>query len=331
MGFLRRKSKSNGGVAVDESSKRPFPLFGKKKKSVTAVVETNLPENVGGVPSSRQMIFQHKFVTVHGDDIVDANNVTVDSMESIVIMTPEEAEKEQQQQQQDFPIDAGVDVVPPEEVMAKYYGKIDYPEDEQPSAATITVDEGHQEQQPYLPTDEEKKETTEMEQTNVNNDPQATQQQCMDDDDTDDITEKQVTDPASGVKSSSQNESDMSSDDARTRVEKAAGAFVQALTCTAQDVRNCATLPESLSGIAMPATASKPIVNEEAAAVGNAKVEHNEKDYFSEQVTQEFLNVSFGRNKLPHGWYYSIDGTIRYTFLIHPRSHCRAFSMSVSH
>jgi hypothetical protein len=289
MGFLRR-NKANHAVPANSDhhpskSKRTFQLFGSKTPKSTQQAD---------VSSTTKMIFQHKFVTVNGDDIPDANNVTVDSVESIVVMTPEEVSRERRSLQEEVEI-VSEDTGPAElEETGKGSNAFAFPDDEMPTPAKITVAEQQQQEQPlFFPGDDEKKEELGIETANLdaNNSKGSLVPMLSANSDDDDITEHKQTIPPPTSEANPPLQNASLSDDARTRVERAAGAFVQALTCTAQDVRNCASLPESLGGIAMPATACKPIINQQADH-GKAAQNNPSGEHFNAQFARKFLNVS---------------------------------------
>ncbi|KAG7347328.1 hypothetical protein IV203_016033 [Nitzschia inconspicua] len=284
MRFLGKNQDNNKGLVVvvnnndnettaADKSKRKFSLFGSKKKQQHPVDQ---PSPSQDRDDASKMVFQHKVVTVDGDDIPDANNVTVDSVESILVVPSEDALGDEMKNHEPTKVmeirrsDGSTN----ESLEVSVIGRM---EEQQQG-----VEE--QEQDVHQWVYDEKKEETEPEQTTANISNQSMPNSFVeeDDDDDDGITEKPP--PLTTLQTGSR------TDEARKRVEQAAGAFVQALTCTAQDVRNCATLPASLGGLALPSTTSKPIINEEAAGHGKAGQTTSLEEFFHPQETRKFLN-----------------------------------------
>ena len=79
-------------------------------------------------------------------------------------------------------------------------------------------------------------------------------------------------------------------DGPRQRVERAAKAFIQGMTCTAQDMENCAALPTNFQAV-LPVTACQPIINQQAAT-GKAHQKDPTGETYNEMFAGKFLNVS---------------------------------------
>ncbi|KAG7367947.1 hypothetical protein IV203_030690 [Nitzschia inconspicua] len=288
MRFLGKNQDNTKGVVVvvnnndnettADKSKRKFSLFGSKKKQHPV----DQPSPSQDRDDASKMVFhQHKVVTVDGDDIPDANNVTVDSVESILVVPSEDALVDDRKNHEPTKVmeirrsDGSTN----ESLEVRVIGRMELEEQQQEEE-----EQEQEEQDVHQWVYDEKKEETEPEQTTANMTNQLMPNSFVeeDDDDDDGITEKPPT--LTTLQTGSR------TDEARKRVEQAAGAFVQALTCTAQDVRNCATLPASLGGLALPSTTSKPIINEEAAGHGKAGQSTSLEEFFHPQETRKFLN-----------------------------------------
>ncbi|KAL3915399.1 MAG: hypothetical protein SGILL_005676, partial [Bacillariaceae sp.] len=269
----------------------------------------------------------HQFVSVKAEEN-DPNNVTIDSIESIVLTEQEAqqalASQEEQQQAQTQSTttnvslkDAGTEgtelLLPGVFVDEDSDGEDDeqeenstsevYIEDTVPVERAVPRDpEGAKKEKLHVGevADEKKEEvaalvvaaatatSTEAE-VNKSTAKENSMVVLLDDDDDDDITDKQ---PETGTTTAAV-------DGPRQRVERAAGAFVQAITCTAKDMQNCAALPGNFGSIAMPVTACQPIINKEAAKNGKAGKRSLEdattkyNDLFAVQFLNELLNEGF--------------------------------------
>jgi hypothetical protein len=298
MGFLRKGSKrSNTNAPVDnvvdraviQKHKSILNLFGSSKK------KENFEECILRTAPSK-MIFQHTFMTVDGEEIANPNNVTVDSIETIMVATVEEGEKEEENgvyPQQPLAISvidnvAHTVVDERQKRGVQFWNKEEeFPDDELLPIGNQTVNEQEWQQEDHH--GDEKKEEMEILQSG------ETQvryiDECDSDDDEDESTDNNPTmDSVTGLQSSLQ--TDSPSKDNQNPMELAAGAFVQVLGCTAQDVRNFASLPKSLGGIARPAMACQPIINQHATAVANGQPERaSPTEFYDEDFALKFLNV----------------------------------------
>jgi hypothetical protein len=298
MGFLRKKVKrSNRNASVSNGIDRTgipktnaiMKLFGSSKKKES--IEESIPR-----AEASKMIFQHVFQTVDGEEIAHANNVTVDSIETIMDPTLEE-EPNDSYQVQPLTISVIDDGAPRDDLKVEQIIQLktremqfcneleEFPEEEPISIGKIAVVE--QQWQQDVHEDDQKKEEIEVQQLNENND-----RFIHEYDDDDDVCKdnNRAKDSATDVQSSTQ--TDSISNNAQNPVERAAGAFVQALGCSGQNVRNFISLPEKLSRIAMPAMACKPIINRHAATEAYGRPERNSlTEFYDDSFARKFLNV----------------------------------------
>jgi hypothetical protein len=304
MGFLRKgKNKSNAetmAVPFDAPKKTSLKkslgrrfFGGSGKKSAKQKKEIHQCEK----PT---VLFQHHFVTVDAEEN-DHNNITIDSVESIM-MTPDRAQKASQQQEEQQSnaketLTEGTDIFPPDSTAVSvsddsvYLSHDKHSDDqssEKPPADIISVEENIVAWNVPDDTEEAKHEAAGEESTaSARRTPKVENSMLRLDDD--DITDRQ-----------SLTVSSQQPDGPRQRVERAAKAFLQGMTCTVQDMENCAALPTNLGGIAMPITACQPIINQQAAAAhGKANLNDPAGDYYDEMFAVEFLNVSFLGNSRP--------------------------------
>jgi hypothetical protein len=307
MAFLK-KSKVKGVLG----------FLGKKKPSVKATTPSSVHDQKAPKQQQKKQspeLFQREVITAKGEDI--EHNITVDTVESFDVSHDEHYEKSVLNQISIDTETEGTELILPS---AKNSGipplvideEEEYPDDE-PShipPAKISV----QEQQQHR--DEEGQSAIEQ---SVSNHEEVTEgsskvslevrggnavdlkssatpavpskRKGVTNDDDDDITENNDQSFPQTARNAQQIHNAPSVDQAET----VAGKIMKAFTWTVQDAENCATLPGNLGGIALPATACQPIINQQASIFSRAGRKHPQQhptEYYNDQFAAKFLTVS---------------------------------------
>jgi hypothetical protein len=318
---------SDASVTSTTSSKFKFRLFANKSKTQSAVKKT-----LQSPPTERQQKHPPEMDTGSSQQKVDVEieqNITVDSIESVVVAGKgnnnksnnivDTSDNNQQEPENSTSFVAettaeGTELMIPHQTV---FGEPDHPDDEPP------FEQQHhqkQSQHPLPPSQNEEKDTKQSieemdhgDKEHEGNDEMtkeelSKQQPSTGDtdvassspknssllavsEDEDDITENKNKSPQPETHTPQRKNRGVSARLAETLT----GAFLQTFTCTAKDAENCATLPGNIGGIAMPATACQPIINQQASKLSKEKHKNPHplpSEYFNDQFAIKFLDVS---------------------------------------